>query len=89
MKLSLKTCEIECFLSLKTCKSLKISVFISALQTNWERAPASSEYTVRPCPIINDKTRFVFGDEGRKIRVYDRLDTYLMFEDMFAKIGNK
>lgn len=61
-------------------------VLLSALQTNWERDPASSEYTLRACPTVNDDGRFTFGDEGRKIRVYDRLDTYLMFEDMFAKL---
>lgn len=64
-------------------------VLLSALQTNWERDPASSVYSIHTCPKVNEKGRFVFGDEGRKIRVYDRLDTYLMFEDMFAKIGNK
>lgn len=62
-------------------------VLLSALQSNWERDPASSVYCIYTCPKVNEKGRFVFVDEGRKIRVYDHLDTYLMFEDMFAKIG--
>ena len=64
-------------------------VLVSALQSNWERDACSSSYTMRPCPTVDNNGYYHFNNNRRKIRVYDRLDTYLMFEDMFAKFkGN-
>lgn len=61
-------------------------VLVSALQSNWERDACSSYYTMRPCPVVDDNGIFHFDDcSRREIRVFDRIDTYLMFEDMFAK----
>lgn len=61
-------------------------VLVSALQSNWERDACSSFYTMRSCPTVDDKGYYHFDAERRKVKVFDRLDTYLMFEDMFAKL---
>lgn len=60
-------------------------VLVSALQSNWERDACSSACTMRSCPTVDDRGHYRFGTDRRKIKVFDRLDTYLMFEDMFAK----
>lgn len=63
-------------------------VLISALQSNWERDACSSGYSFLPRPTVNDKGEYYFGDTKRStVKVFDRLDTYLMFEDMFAKLN--
>lgn len=60
-------------------------VLVSALQSNWERDACSSAYSLRHCPLVDDRGVFHFNDHRRKIKVFDTMDTYLMFEDMFAK----
>lgn len=63
-------------------------VLVSALQSNWERDACSSGYSFQPRPTVNDKGEYNFGDTKRSaVKVFDRLDTYLMFEDMFAKLN--
>lgn len=63
-------------------------VLVSALQSNWERDACSSGYSFQPRPTVNDKGEYYFGDTKRStVKVFDRLDTYLMFEDMFAKLN--
>lgn len=61
-------------------------VLLSALQSLWESDAASSDYTWRPCPRVDDEGIFDFSKCGRQIKVFDKIDTYLMFEDMFAKL---
>ncbi len=60
-------------------------VLATALQSNWERDACSSAYTMRPCPTVDDSGHYRFDARRRTIKVFDRIDTYLMFEDMFAK----
>ncbi len=60
-------------------------VLVSALQSNWERDACSSSYSIRHCPTVDDKGIFYFNDSRRTIKVFDQIDTYLMFEDLFAK----
>lgn len=60
-------------------------VLVSALQSNWERDACSSDYSMKHCPTVDDKGVFHFNDSRREIKVFDRIDTYLMFEDLFAK----
>lgn len=60
-------------------------VLVSALQSNWERDACSSLYTMRSCPTVDERGHYHFGKGRRMIKVFDRIDTYLMFEDMFAK----
>ncbi len=62
-------------------------VLLTALQSNWERDACSSTYRLLSCPVVDDKGKYSFPESRRQIRVYDRLDTYLMFEDMFAKFA--
>jgi len=61
-------------------------VLLSALQSSWERDPASSRYVERPAPLVNNAGAFEPNPAGRTIRVYTTLDTRLMFEDLYAKI---
>ena len=60
-------------------------VLLTALQTGWEADAASSDYVIRKAPTIADDGTYMPNGQGRDIRVYTRLDTRLMFEDMIAK----
>ena len=62
-------------------------VLLTALQSSWEVDPSSSEYVLKECPRVNEKGVFETKGVGRKIRVYDYIDTRLMFEDFFAKLS--
>ncbi|HEX7491784.1 MAG TPA: nucleoside hydrolase [Candidatus Limnocylindrales bacterium] len=61
-------------------------VLLTALQSNWDADPSSSRYVSRPAPMVDDAGRFLQRPNSRPIRVYVRLDTRLMFEDMIAKL---
>jgi purine nucleosidase len=62
-------------------------VLLTALQSSFEADPSSSEYVNRPCPFINASGIYESNPNGRKVRVYQRLDTNLMFNDFFAKLA--
>ena len=62
-------------------------VLVTALQSFWERDPASCEYVVRPCPQIDDAGFYVDHPDGRPIRIYTKLDTRLMFGDFAARLA--
>ncbi len=64
-------------------------VLLTALRSNWEPDACSSVYTWRDRPRVTDKGRYEFLNNKSKVRVYRSLDTYLMFEDMFAKLNMK
>lgn len=38
-------------------------------------------------PKIDDRGEYDFNEKGRNIRVYDKPDTYLMFNDFYAKLA--
>ncbi|MBR1941323.1 MAG: nucleoside hydrolase [Bacteroidaceae bacterium] len=61
-------------------------VLMTALQSNFETDPASSHYHYVTIPTIAEDGTYRYTHEGRQIRVYDRIDTRLMFSDMEAKI---
>lgn len=61
-------------------------VLLTALQSSFEPDPSSSKYAVKMAPKINDRGQYEFNEKGRNIRVYDYLDTNLMFHDFFAKL---
>ena len=61
-------------------------VLLSALRSNWEPDASSSVYEWRDRPSVLDNGRFQFGTNDSKVRVYRSLDTYLLFDDMFAKL---
>lgn len=61
-------------------------VLLTALMTTFEPTPASSSYVIRPCPRLDDKGLYDPNPAGRPLRVYIRLDTRILFEDLFAKL---
>jgi len=48
--------------------------------------PASSHYQYVAAPTIAEDGSYRYNHNGRPIRVYDRIDTRLMFADMEAKL---
>ncbi|RZJ83368.1 MAG: nucleoside hydrolase, partial [Chryseobacterium sp.] len=62
-------------------------VLLTALQSSFEADPSSSDYVLRPSPVIDDAGFYKLNKTGREIRVYTRLDTRLMFDDFFAKLS--
>ncbi|KAF2336590.1 nucleoside hydrolase [Flavobacterium ginsenosidimutans] len=61
-------------------------VLLTALQSSFESDPSSSFYVLKPSPLINAQGLYETNPNGRNIRVYNQLDTRLMFEDFFAKL---
>ncbi|MEA5428515.1 nucleoside hydrolase [Arcicella lustrica] len=61
-------------------------VLLTALQSSFEADPSSSKYVIKLAPKINKQGAYEYNHKGRNIRVYNHLDTYLMFEDFFAKL---
>jgi purine nucleosidase len=59
---------------------------LTALQSPWEPDPSSSTYVVKKAPLINLQGNYEVNPNGRNIRVYNLLDTRLMFNDFFAKM---
>lgn len=62
-------------------------VLLTVLQTPFQPEPASSAYVTRPRPHIDAQGQYAAAPDGRPIRVYTRLDTRLLFEDLFAKLA--
>ena len=60
-------------------------VLLTALQSFFEPDPASSDYVIRPVPLLDGEGNPTPNADGRPARVYTRVDTRLMFEDMFTK----
>lgn len=61
-------------------------VLMTALMSNFETDPASSHYQYVAAPTIAEDGSYRYNHSGRLIRVYDRIDTRLMFADMEAKL---
>ena len=61
-------------------------VLLTVLQSLFEPDPSSSSSVERPAPRVAIDGRYDFGSDGRPIRVLTRLDTRLMFGDLFAKL---
>ena len=61
-------------------------VLLTALQSSFEPDPSSSDYVESPCPTISPAGIYQLNPGGRKIRVYQHIDTGLMFGDFFAKL---
>ena len=62
-------------------------VLLTALQSSFEPDPSSSEYVLRPSPLINNQGLYEVNYSGRNIRVYTQLDVHLIFEDFFSKLA--
>ena len=61
-------------------------VLVTALQSPWESDPSSCEYVIRKTPFMNDYGFYDENPEGRPIRIFTKIDSRLMFEDMIAKL---
>jgi len=61
-------------------------VLLTALQSSFEADPSSSEYVLRPAPRLTAQGTYEFAPGARLIRVYQRLDTFLLLADFFAKL---
>lgn len=61
-------------------------VLLTALQSSFEADPSSSSYQLRPAPLINAQGLYEINNSGRNIRVYNRLDTRLLLNDLYSKL---
>jgi purine nucleosidase len=61
-------------------------VLLTALQSSFEADPSSSQYVLRPCPLINDQGLYEVNTSGRNIRVDTLLDVHLLLEDFYSKL---
>jgi inosine-uridine nucleoside N-ribohydrolase len=61
-------------------------VLLTALQSSFEADPSSSDYVLHPSPLINDQGLYEVNHSGRNIRVYQRVDAALVFEDFISKL---
>ena len=61
-------------------------VLLTALQSSFEADPSSSQYALRPSPLINDQGLYEVNTSGRNIRIYTALDVHLLFEDFYSKL---
>ena len=64
-------------------------VLLSSLQTFFEPDTASSDFQQTAAPYITEDGRYDFNRAGRSVRVYTRIDTYLMFKDMEDRLAVK
>ncbi|NNV54603.1 nucleoside hydrolase [Limnovirga soli] len=62
-------------------------VLLTALQSSFEADPSSSNYVLRPSPVINNQGLYEVNHKGRNIRVYTQLDTHLLLDDLYAKLA--
>jgi inosine-uridine nucleoside N-ribohydrolase len=62
-------------------------VLLTALQSAFEPDASSSSYVTLPTPRIDDEGEYVVLSDGRPMRVYTRIDTRLMFEDLLTKLA--
>lgn len=62
-------------------------VLLTALQSLFEADTSSSDHVERPTPRIDDAGSYVDAPGARPMRVYTRVDTRLMFEDLFHKLA--
>lgn len=81
---------IEKFLKMRGAESYILGdnplVLVTALQSIYEPDTSSSSYQLKQAPFINDEGMYEINRNGRLIRVFNQLDTRLMFEDLFAKM---
>src|SRR5689334_9507009 len=62
-------------------------VLLTALWSNFDPAPSSSRWVVRPRPRLTDAGTYEPDPEGRPLRVFTQLDTRLLLEDLYAKLA--
>lgn len=62
-------------------------VLLTALHSTFEADPSSSTYVTIPKPRLTPEGWYEPRENGHPMRVYTRIDTRLMFEDMYFKIA--
>ncbi len=62
-------------------------VLLTALQSSFEPDPSSSQYVLRPSPLINNQGLYEVNNSGRNIRVYTQLDVRLLLDDFYSKLA--
>lgn len=62
-------------------------VLLTALQSYFDPDTSSSAHVVLPAPLVDDTGRVTPADTGHPIRVYTRIDTRLVMEDLYAKLA--
>lgn len=62
-------------------------VTLTALQSTFEADASSSDYVLRPTPMLDEAGRYVAHSSARPMRIYRSIDTRLTFADMFAKFS--
>lgn len=61
-------------------------VLLTALQSAFEPEPSSSVWVTVPTPRVSDAGWYEQRPDARPMRVYTRIDTRLMFDDLCAKL---
>lgn len=61
-------------------------VLLTALFSNFHAAPSSSAYVDRPRPLLADGGTYEDREAGPPLRIFTRLDTRLVLEDLYAKL---
>lgn len=61
-------------------------VLLTALQSLFEADPSSSQYQSTPTPSLEKNGGYTPNSSSRQMRVYQWVDTRLMFEDFFIKL---
>ncbi len=62
-------------------------VLFTALRSLFEADTSSSDFVLKVTPQVTADGTYRMRDKGRLMRVYTRIDTRTMFEDMFLKIN--
>ncbi|WP_245653683.1 nucleoside hydrolase [Novosphingobium rosa] len=63
-------------------------VTLTALQSSFEADSSSSDYVIKPTPLMDEKGFYTPRPQARPMRVYKTIDTRLTFADMFAKLAH-
>jgi len=61
-------------------------VTLTALRTAFQPDAASSQYEMRPCPLLNQDGSYQDNPDGRPIRIYTEMDGNLTWRDFTAKL---
>jgi inosine-uridine nucleoside N-ribohydrolase len=64
-------------------------VLVTSLQTPWEQDAASCEYAISRTPFINASGFYEDNPQGRPIRIFTRVDTRLIIDDLEAKLSGR
>ncbi|MGU3316958.1 nucleoside hydrolase [Sphingomonas sp. M6A6_1c] len=62
-------------------------VTLTALLSSFEPDASSSDYVIRPTPVLNEDGSYTPRLGTRPMRVYRSIDTRLTFADLFAKLA--